>query len=112
MDISKIRPKGPWILVKVDPPVEKMGSLYVPQGNAEERFGKTTGTIIAVGDGKRTSDKVYSKTGRKYDSIDLQPGAKIMFRGFLQEANRPGGLLDREHCLLHVDDVIGEIVET
>lgn len=110
MDISKLRPKGPWIIVKVDPPEEKRGSLYLPQGNAEERFGNSTGTVLAVGDGTPTPEKVFRKTGRKYDPIDLKPGARIMFRGFLQEANRPGGILDREHCLLHVNDIIGEIV--
>ena len=66
--------------------------------------------MLAIGDGEPTSEKIFRKTGRKYDPIDLEVGAKIMFRGFLQEANRPGGLLDKEHCLLHVKDIIGEIL--
>jgi co-chaperonin GroES (HSP10) len=110
MDITKVKPKGPWILVKVDPPEEKRGSLFLPQGNLEERLGSSTGTVLAVGDGTFTPEKVFKKTGRKYNPIDLEVGARVMFRGFLQEANRPGGILDREHCLLHANDVIGEIM--
>ena len=110
MDVTKLKPKGPWVLVKVDPPEEKRGSLFIPQGNLEQRMGSATGTVLAVGEGAPTTDKVFRKTGRKYDALDLTAGARIMFRGFLQEANRPGGLLDREHCLLHINDIIGEIV--
>lgn len=110
MDITKLKPKGPWLLVKVDPPEEKRGSIYLPQGNLEDRLGNATGTVLAVGDGELTSDKIFRRTGRKYDAIDLSVGARIMFRGFLQEANRPGGILDKEHCLIHIKDVIGELV--
>lgn len=110
MDITKLRPRGPWILVKVDPPEEKRGSIYLPQGNLEGRMGNATGTVLSVGEGIPTTPKVFRKTGRKYDPIDLAVGAKIMFRGFLQEANRPGGILDREHSLIHANDVIGEII--
>lgn len=110
MDITKLKPKGPWILVKVDPPEEKRGSIYLPQGNLEERLGNTTGTVLAVGDGTPTPEKVFRKTGRKYNPIDLQVGAKVMFRGFLQDANRPAGILDKEHCLIHFNDIIGEIL--
>jgi len=105
----QVKPKGPWVLIKVDPPDEKRGSLYLPQGNLEERLGNATGTVLAVGDGIPVADKVFRKTGRRYDPIDLKAGAKVMFRGFLQEANRPG-MLDRERCLIHANDIIGEIV--
>ena len=107
---DRIRPRGPWILVKVDPPEEKRGSLYLPQGNLEERLGNATGTVVALGDGVPTTSRVFRKTGRKYDPIDLTVGAKVLFRGFLQEANRPGGFLDRERCLIHANDIIGEIL--
>ena len=110
MDVTKLKPRGPWILVKVDPPEEKSGSLFLPQGNFEQRVGSATGTVLAIGEGAPTTDRVFRKTGRRYDPVDLAVGAKIIFRGFLQEANRPGGLLDKEHCLLHINDVIGEIV--
>jgi co-chaperonin GroES (HSP10) len=110
MDIEKLKPRGPWILIKVDAPAEKEGSIYLPQGNLQERLGNATGTVLAVGDGEPTTEKVFCRTGRKYDPIDLQAGAKVMFRGFLQEANRPGGILDREHCLVHIRDIIGEIL--
>lgn len=111
MDVSKLRPKGPWVVVKVDPPPEMEGSLYLPQGNLAERMGNATGTVLKVGEGFYTTDKVRNKTGRKYEPIDLKEGDRIMFRGFLQEANQVGGVLDREHCLLNAADIIGVIEE-
>ena len=110
MNISKLKPQGPWILVKVDPPEEiSMGGLYMPQGNLEERLGNATGRVVALGQGKRTKDKVYKRTNKKYEPIDLELGSKIAFRGHLQEANKPS-YLDSDHCLIHVDDVIGEVM--
>jgi len=111
MDVTKLRPKGPWLVVKVDPPPEKEGLIYLPQGNYAERVGNATGTVLSMGEGFYTSDKVRNKTGRKYDPVDLKAGDRIIFRGFLQEANRVGGVLDREHCLLNVADVLGVIEE-
>jgi co-chaperonin GroES (HSP10) len=110
MEMNKLKPKGPWILVKVDPPEEMRGSLYLPQGNLEDRMGSATGTVLALGDGTPTKPAVAHRTGRKYDPFDLSIGARVMFRGFLQEANRPGGILDKEHCLIHANDIIGELL--
>ncbi len=112
MDVSKLRPHGPWILVKMDPPPEKsLGGLYLPQGNLDERLGNATGVVLSLGQGSLLSEKARKRTGRKYDPIDLDPGMRIAFRGYIQEANQVGGLLDREHSLIHVDDVIGEVLE-
>lgn len=110
MDIKKIKPFGPWILVKVDPPPEKSeGGIYRPQGNAEDRTGQATGTVLRLGKGNLNQGKRAIKSG-KYDPIDLKPGMRIAFRGYLQEANRPSGVIDKEHTLIHVDDIIGEVI--
>jgi co-chaperonin GroES (HSP10) len=112
MDVSKIKPTGPWIVVKVLPPAEKtVGGIYRPQGNLEDQLGNSLGIVVSVGQGTPVADKVRKRTGRKYDPIDLDPGMVIAFRGYLQDANRVGEALDREHCLIHVNDVIGEVLE-
>lgn len=108
MDITKLRPKGPWVLVKVEDPPEKIGSLFVPQGNLEQRVGHSTGVVLRVGDGYPNSKKGIAKTGKKYMPSELKEGDRIIFRGYLQEANRPQEF-DKEHCLLHLDDIVGVI---
>ena len=111
MSGRSVRPMGPWILIKADPPPTMRGSLYLPQGNMDERLGNATGVVLAVGQGKRSTAKQYKRTGLKYQPIDLEPGMAVMFRGFLQESNRPGGQLDTEHSLIHMDDIIGEVTD-
>ncbi len=105
-DVSKIRPKGPWVLVKVDKPFEKSGPLFLPQGNLQERVGHATATVLRVGDGYPNSTKGIRITGMKYLPSELKKGDRILFRGFLQEANRPQQF-DREHCFLHLGDILG-----
>ena len=99
MDATKIRARGPWVLLKVDPPKEKTesGLLYVPQGSMTERLGDATGVVLSVGEGK------LGKKGRREHS-GLKVGDRIIFRGFLKEAN-PIAQLDKDHCMIHQDDV-------
>jgi co-chaperonin GroES (HSP10) len=113
MDVTKIRAVGPWVLVKVDQPELEDGyekfagsSLYKPQGGtAADRLGHSLGTVLSVGSGK--PDEV----GKGWIKPGVKKGDRILFRGFLQEANRPQPF-DREHCFLHMDDVAkGLIVE-
>lgn len=95
---------GPWVYVKVNPPPEKTatGLLYMPSGNLEERKGQLTGTVLSTGPGKWDDKK-----GR-YTPTGVAEGETIFFRGFLSEANRPHQF-DREHCFLHMDDILGVI---
>lgn len=110
-DVNRIRrTRGPWVLVKVDKPSEKSGTLYLPQGNLEERVGHATATVLRVGDGYPNSEKGIRLTGKKYTPSEVKEGDRILFRGFLQEANRPKQF-DREHCLLHLDDILGVLPE-
>ena len=104
MDVGKIRAQGPWVLVKVDPSEEKYAgsALYKAAGNMEDRMGISTGIVLSVGRGK------WSEKGQCFLSPGVEKGERIAFRGFLQEANRPGPL-DKEHCFLHQDDVLGSI---
>jgi co-chaperonin GroES (HSP10) len=99
VDPLKVRPIGAWVLIKVDPPPKKQGSLYLPMGNLPERLGQATGTILRIGPGEWT----LKHNRRKPHG--LKPGDRVMFRGYLQEVNQPGGFMDREHCLIHVRDI-------
>ena len=106
MDISKLKPYGPWCLIKVDPPKKQSeAGLYLPEGNQLERMGYASGVVLSRGPGFFMTKK---KRGLlKYTPIGVEVGEKIVFRGHLQELNRPGGYLDREHCLIHGQDIIG-----
>lgn len=104
MDAAKLKPVGPWVLVKVDPPARTTESgLYLPEGNLAERTGMSTGTVVAVGSGKPTA---YGR-----EPMPVKEGEKVLFRGYLQEAKRPGGIEDKEHSLIHIDDLVGVIEE-
>jgi co-chaperonin GroES (HSP10) len=101
IDPSSIQAYGPWVLLKVIPPPEvSKGGIYLPAGNLEERLGHQLGTVLSVGKGVRL------KTGN-FKPIGVDVGDTVVFRGYLKEANRPGGQLDREHCLIHMDDIVG-----
>jgi hypothetical protein len=108
MDATTLRPLGPWALVKLDPPEEKRGSLYLPQGNFEEKVGNATGVVVSLGQGVRTPDKVHRKTGKKYIAPDLKIGARVVFRGGW--AKQPAFDVGREYALLNVGDIYGELI--
>lgn len=108
MDISRLRPMGPWVLLKLEPPQEKTsGGMYLPQGNLLERLGSSVGVVVRKGPGKYNTGK--KATRAKYEPMDLEVGDRVVFRGYLQELNKPGGYLDPHHCLLHIDDITGVI---
>lgn len=94
MDAAKIRARGPWVLVKLDSVATMSpGGLYLPEGNLQERLGHHTGVILSAG--KETEP--------------LRAGDRVMFRGYLKEANRPCGELDRDYSLIHIRDIIGTV---
>lgn len=103
IDPRTIKAYGPWVLMKVIPPPEmSKGGLYLPAGNLEERLGHMVGTALSVGEGER------GKKGERIP-IGVEVGDKVVFRGYLKGANKPGGQLDRDHCLIHRDDIVGTV---
>ena len=99
-----IKPFGPWVLVRPDPPeTQYKGVIYMPQGNVEERLSMASGVVEAVGQG----DFNPKRREPKFIPLDIEPGQRIVFRGHIQEANR----VDRESCLIHVKDIVGEVVD-
>jgi co-chaperonin GroES (HSP10) len=99
-DIERIKPMGPWVLIKPDPPKDKIGSLYLPQGNMMERTGHGSGYVVSFGEGLPNLKK-NPKT--KYIPIGVAKGDRVAFRGYLQEHNRVG----KDHCFIHATDIIG-----
>lgn len=100
-----VRPIGPWVLLKPDPPQRKSkGGLYLPEGNMEERLGHGAGTVLAVGSGK-LDDK-----GKRVPP-GISEGDRVMFRGYLKELHQPGGQFDKDQCLIHIDDIVATLGE-
>jgi co-chaperonin GroES (HSP10) len=110
MDITKLRPYGPWLLIRPEETTKVLDSgIYLPDGNLMERLGHSVGVVLAVGKGYLNPSR---KAGTpKYTPVNIQKGDRVIFRGHLQEANRPGGVLDREHSIIHLKDILGVLVE-
>lgn len=104
--MKKLRPLGPWVVLTPDePPRRTAEGLYLPDGNADERFGQATGVVNAVGPG---IEKYVKGKGIIHEHSGLEVGERVMFRGFLQDANKIGGFdLDDNQFLLHQQDVLG-----
>jgi len=104
MDINKFRPHGPWVLIRIDPAVKQEGLLYLPDGNLMERLGYASGIVVSKGEGFLNKGK---KATTKYSPLELEPGDRVVFRGFRQELIRPAGMMDREYCLIHASEILG-----
>lgn len=105
-DQTKIAPIHDQILVKQDPPKEKIGMLYVPQG--EEEYPPIA-TVLKVGPGK------YDATGQRLP-LDVKPGDRVLFkrRGMtaLIPDSREGGREEwKDVLVLREDDILGVVEE-
>lgn len=74
-----IRPLKDNVLVKQDPPKEKVGSLFVPQGSRD--LYEDTGTVVAVGPGRIS-------TGGEIIRPDVKIGDRVLF------VRQPGSALN------------------
>jgi chaperonin GroES len=108
MDVSRLKPTGQWVLVKVDQAdrVSK-GGIIMPDGNILERLGHASGRVMNYGPGRLNPGK-RAKT--QHTPVDVKVGDTVVFRGHMQHANRPS-ILDREHCLIHETDIYGVLEE-
>lgn len=103
------RPRNKWIIVKADPRVKKTkGGIELPDRIvAVERVMEGTGRILRVGDRHQI---VQATCG-----VELEPGMRICFRGFLKDAFQE--FEQEDGCpvfLLRAEDVmaiIGDDVE-
>lgn len=67
--MNKIEPKLDWLLVELDKPEEKEGSIILMPSDENNKF---TGTVVAVGPGKYNS-----KGGR--NRVGVEVGEKVAF---------------------------------
>jgi co-chaperonin GroES (HSP10) len=105
LDPTKVKAVGPWVFVKiVRPPLEdglqKRGAIFVPNGTMEERMGLGKGIALSVGPGE------WNEKKKRYDTHGLADGDRVIYRGFLNEANRTGQF-DDQHCFIHIRDILG-----
>jgi co-chaperonin GroES (HSP10) len=108
MDFSRIRPLGPWVLLRLSTPMlyegpggplqKSSGGIFIPATAAQDKLGYCWATVIAVGSGK------LSKKGNRIPPGVL-PGETVWIRWYLSELNRPSKW-DDQHCFLHQDDIL------
>lgn len=108
VDPRKIRAFGPWILIKADPHKERtVSGLYRPQGNLEDRVGMRIGTVLSVGEGRRTKSR-FGKPPPKLEFIPngIEVGERVLFRGFLHDVSRyHQGIDGLDHSMVLIDDI-------
>lgn len=105
--LKKYKALGPWVLVDpISSPTKTEGGIYRPDGNMEDRLGYSEGIVVSVGRGKSRD----TKRGRFFEHAGVEPGDKVLFRGFLKNANKPMPLNDKR-CLIHQDDLLGKWVD-
>ena len=68
--IDNLRPMGDRVFIKPDEPVEKIGSIFIPQ-TARQKTG--TGTIVAMGPG------MLRKDGGRWPMPDVPVGARVIY---------------------------------
>jgi co-chaperonin GroES (HSP10) len=109
---DRIRAFGEWVLVRADPPPEKSaGGIFRPAGNIEDRLGLLVGTVLSVGQGRRTTSKPGRPAVCEFIPMEVEEGDKIVFRGHLHDLNKyHQGIEGFDHSMVHIADVIG-IVE-
>ena len=95
---QEFRPMNDWVVVKADPrKTETKGGLVLPQQELlAEKVMEGTGVLLKVGSG------VKKKIG-----VELEPGERICFRGFLKDVFHE--FEEEDGCrvfILRADDVL------
>jgi hypothetical protein len=108
MDFTKIRAKGPWVLVEAIKPEREdglqksaSGLLFIPDGTMEERMGLMRGRALSVGQG------IWDEEHECFEVPGFGPGEVIVFRGFLQEGATKPLFLNDDVFFVHLHDVLG-----
>ena len=95
----KIRPIHNRILVKRDPPTEKVGAIIIPE-NAREKL--TRGTVLAAGPGQ------MSASGRFIETT-LKAGDRIVFGKYSGSEVEHRG--EQDQIFMTEDEILGVIEE-
>lgn len=73
--MTQVRPLNDLVIVKVDPPEKKVGSLLLPN---PEHAPMRKGTVLRVGPGRRKL-KRRGKKDTVYTPTQVKPGDRIVF---------------------------------
>jgi co-chaperonin GroES (HSP10) len=105
VDVTKLKARGPWVLVEVEEPKKQTeGGLYLPDGNLYDRIGYAVGKVLSAGKGY--NDEIPGGK-KRFQSIDLTPGDRVVFRGHMRSANPVGD----KCCFVHAKDLLGVLGE-
>lgn len=110
MRAKDIKPYGNWVLIRVDDRKVQIGMIHLPsEMTGIEAIGSRTGHVVAVGPGRLEHRSSGDKP--KIDLFGLQemllPGARVVFRDYIRDANPVDVEDDGEYALLHVMDLYG-----
>jgi hypothetical protein len=102
----KVKPRNDWCLILEDPTSDTIGSsgLIVRVGDyKEEKLAEGVGTIVRLGNTKRT------------DAMGLREGLRVAYRGYLKHANSLEteevwhGTTKKKYFLMSCEDIVGEV---
>lgn len=103
MDPTKIRPVGPFVLLKTLPKKEKTegGVLVLPE-TEEDKVGFVWAEVIAVGQGEYTKKGALARAR-------VEPGEVVLVRRYLTEVTQLPNYwqLPDHHGFVHQKDLIG-----
>lgn len=108
-DYRNVRACGPWAYVEILDKDEEAYSLsqsglYVPGGTFEQRKGLSRARILSLGSGVEVRGKVVPP-----EKMGLFPGKVVLYRGFLEEVNKPHPLVD-DYAFIHMTSFLFEEV--
>lgn len=127
VDATKIRARGPWVLVEIEKPRRVSGGgIYLPEGNKVERTGYSIARVISacaeyrdpfpVGLGWVDRGVLKKKGQRLSKSVvvpmPVKPGDRVLFRGYLFEFNKHEVVyVDDTHAFMLITDLLGVMEE-
>ena len=106
LEPTKIKILGARVLIRLDPRVKKTpGGILLPEQVTKiERVMEGSGRVVRVG--SATSD-----SRGPIHPVDLKPGDRVMFRGFLKDAAplSTWGYDGDDYCIIHKRDILAKI---
>ena len=124
---SDLRVVGPRLLLRCEKrPDTSKGGIIIPQGyTAVDRVQERAGKVVAKGRVNPDLKKVRAPGDNKFFLADrlqaqlneVELGARVLFRGFLAEANNLTKQYDitdeegNEYAIIHIEDVLGLITD-
>ena len=84
LEVDKTRPMDGWLLCKVLVPLQKVGSLWMPQVVQDKVISEGVAEVLAVCRG------ILNEESGERMPLGISVGDKILYRGFLRFAQQVG----------------------